>query len=92
MVTASYMTKKAPEPGALQRFFDWRVLPVAINAAGGFEVVLSRWSERARRQPWLAAGAAVACGFLLRDLVSRRSARSRARLGQPPRQAHARHP
>ncbi len=71
MVTVAYMTKRPAAPSTLKRLFDQQVIPAGINAAGRVEVALARASERARRKPFTAVLAAMACGYLIRGLQRR---------------------
>jgi hypothetical protein len=72
MVSPKYLAGKTTVPSRFKRFFDRRVLPVAIDAAGSVEAVLEGVACRARRQPAVALGLACSASFLLSMLIGRR--------------------
>jgi hypothetical protein len=53
----------------LKRYFSQRIMPAAIDAAGGAESVVERVAEQTRRRPSLVLGCALVCGFLLPVLL-----------------------
>lgn len=65
MVSQAYMTEKPAGPSPVKVFFDQKVMPVAINAAGDFEGVLERVAIGARRAPVASLAAALGVGTLL---------------------------
>lgn len=75
MVTKAYMLDKPPGPSEAQRWLDQVLVPGMVNAVAPVEAALYRVSDRARRAPLTALGAALACGYLLRGLTAPRGRR-----------------
>lgn len=71
MVSQSYVLEKPPPPSAAKVFFDQRVMPVAIDAAGAVEARVERLAGHARRQPIVAVSVAIGVGVLLSMLMGR---------------------
>ncbi len=55
MVTRDYQLAKPPPPPAWKRFFDQRIIPLAIDLAGAAESAALGGAGRVQRRPWLAA-------------------------------------
>ena len=71
MVSSRYLTDKQRPPSEAKRAFDQKVIPAAIDAAAWGELVLEKFAQRARRQPFLVLGAVFGAGFLVSGLLSR---------------------
>ena len=79
MVGRDYMLKKGSGPSAPKLFLDTRVVPAAVNAAGGLEVALDRAARRLGIRPsLLLAGMA---GLLSLGLVRLATAAARPERG-----------
>ena len=72
MVTKSYMLDRPPPPSPAKVFVNQQAIPRLIDAAGGFETLLQRMSNGARRRPGVAVISAFGCGWVLRRVVQRR--------------------
>jgi hypothetical protein len=74
MTRPGYLVDKPAAPSAAARYFNQRVLPVAIDSLGGIEAGLEAVAQRTRRQPGTALAIACGLGFLATVLARRRSA------------------
>jgi hypothetical protein len=72
MIKLQYLTHKPAAPAPAQRFFDQRVIPVLIDAAGGIETAIEHWSTRVTRSPVPSLVIALATGVLLSAVASSR--------------------
>jgi hypothetical protein len=66
MVTKAYVLEQPPGPSPAKRWVDQRLVPAMINGIAPVEGALNRVSQGSKRNPALALGAALACGYLLR--------------------------
>lgn len=74
MVSQAYMLEKPSGPSPIKVFFDQKVIPAAINAAGDVEGLLEHVAIRARRAPFASLAAALGIGTILTLwIVPRRS-------------------
>ncbi|WP_200940940.1 hypothetical protein [Methylobacterium sp. Leaf113] len=51
MITQDYLLKKPARPSVPKMFLDTQIVPVAVNAAGAFEVALDRTARRLGVRP-----------------------------------------
>ena len=63
MVSSSYLVRKQIRPSALKRFFDQRIIPVAIDGAACLDIGFANAVHRLRRNP--KTGLALGVGILL---------------------------
>ena len=73
MVDVSYLIDKPPPPSGLHSFFNQRVIPAAIDAAGTVESAVYELGEQARAQPVTSLLAAGALGLVAGAIVFRLS-------------------
>lgn len=70
MVDRDYLLKKPSGPSAPKRFLDTKIVPLAANTAGRFEVALDQTSARLGIRPALVvAGAAGLAAVLAARLL-----------------------
>jgi hypothetical protein len=70
MVGRDYLLKKPPGPSASRLFVNTRLLPLAVNIAGGLEVALDRASVRSGIRPaMIVAGVTGVVTFVLFRLL-----------------------
>jgi hypothetical protein len=69
VVSVSDMIDDPGSPAGFRRFFNRRVVPPAIDAAGAVESAIHELSERVRAQPAASLLAAGALGFVAGTLV-----------------------
>ncbi|MGI4745723.1 MAG: hypothetical protein ACRYGI_07860 [Janthinobacterium lividum] len=65
MVSQAYMLEKPSGPSPIKVWFDQKVIPVVINAAGDVEGLLERVAIGARKAPIASLAAALGVGTLL---------------------------
>ncbi len=74
-VGRDYLMKQPSRPSSPKLFFDTRIVPRAVNAAGGLEVALHRAAERTGLRPVvILAGGAMATSLIAVSLWRRRDA------------------
>lgn len=77
VVSRHYLLAKPSGPSRLKVFLDQRVIPFAIDMAGGCEVAVQRVSQRTGVRPAvLVGGAAGICLYLMSLLLRWRPYRS----------------
>jgi hypothetical protein len=76
MVNSSYFNRKPPAPSALKRFFDQRVVPMAIDGAACLDIGFANAGRQVRRNPMLGVGVAVGVGILVAAALQPRRPRS----------------
>jgi len=75
LITRDYLLRKPAGPSAPKQWFDTRVIPLAVDAAGAFEVALDRAAVRSGLRPSvILAGLAAAASLALFGLMRRRAA------------------
>jgi hypothetical protein len=72
MVSSSYLDRKPAPPSGLKRFFDQRVIPMAIDGAAGLEIGVASAGRHLRRNPAMSLGLALGMGILLALVVRQR--------------------
>lgn len=65
MVDRDYLLKKPSGPSAPKRFLDTKVVPLAANTAGRFEVALDRTATRIGVRPGLIVASAAGLAAVL---------------------------
>ncbi|WP_250265916.1 hypothetical protein [Rhodovastum atsumiense] len=80
LVQDGYLLDKPSPPSQPKLFFDQRVIPAAIDAAGAVEAVLERLAVRTRQRPVMVLGMAMGAGFLVSRLTGRHASGSARRL------------
>ncbi len=65
MVSSLYLHRAAAPPSDLKRFFDQRIMPVAIDGAACVDIGLAKVVEHMRRNPAMAIGLLVGAGVLV---------------------------
>ena len=74
MIKPDYLTHKPGGPSSPKRVLDQQIIPVLIDAAGGLEAIIERWSTRVRHAPAQSLGIALGASALISFLLSRRRA------------------
>jgi hypothetical protein len=64
MVGRHYLLETRSRPGGLKIYVDQRLIPAAIDIAGGVESAAERVAVRVRRLPLLMVGAAFGFGLI----------------------------
>ena len=60
LIDRDYLLEKPPGPSAPKRFFDQRIVPLAVNGAGALEVGLVRAAGRSGLRPSVIVSVSVA--------------------------------
>jgi hypothetical protein len=76
MVSSNYLLRKPTPPSDLKRFFDQRIMPVAIDGAACLDIGLAKTVEHVRRNPAVALGLAAGMGVLLAAWLGPRGSRT----------------
>jgi hypothetical protein len=69
MVSSSYLNRKPAPPSELKRFFDQRVMPMAIDGAASLEIGVASAGRRLRRSPAMSLGLALGMAVLLAFVI-----------------------
>jgi hypothetical protein len=72
MVSTTYLERKPAGPSPLKRFFDQRVMPVAIDAAACLDIGVANAGRQMRRTPMLGLALLLGIGVLVGAATRRR--------------------
>ena len=65
MVSSSYLACKPAPPSELKRFFNQKIIPVAIDGAACLDIGFAHVVRQLRRNPKTGSGLALGMGILL---------------------------
>jgi hypothetical protein len=69
MVSSSYLNRKPAPPSELKRFFDQKIMPMAIDGAASLEVGVASAGRHLRRNPAMSLALALGMGILLAFVI-----------------------
>jgi hypothetical protein len=77
MISSAYLVRKPASPSELKRFFDQRIIPAAIDAAGCLDMGIAKVTREIQRNPKIGLGLALGLALSVLVAISHNSGRAR---------------